>query len=72
MDTRIGLDDMGKRKFLPLPGLERRPVGRPARSQSLYRVRYRGSLSLTPTGGKYITHYKLLLLLLFKFKYLHI
>jgi hypothetical protein len=35
---RAGLDDMEKRKFLTLPGLELRPVGRPARSQSLYRV----------------------------------
>jgi hypothetical protein len=29
-----------KRKFLTLPGLELRPLGRPARSQSLYRLRY--------------------------------
>jgi hypothetical protein len=28
---------------LPLPGLEIRPLGRPARSQSLYRLRYPGS-----------------------------
>jgi hypothetical protein len=28
------------RKFLPLPGLELRPLGRPARSQSLYQLRY--------------------------------
>jgi hypothetical protein len=27
-----GLDDVEKRKFLPLPGLELRPFGRPARS----------------------------------------
>jgi hypothetical protein len=29
-----------KRKFLNLLGLEMRPFGRPARSQSLYRLRY--------------------------------
>jgi hypothetical protein len=29
---------MEKRKFLPLPGLELRPHGVPARSQSLYRL----------------------------------
>jgi hypothetical protein len=29
-----------KRKFLPPPGLELRPLGRPARSQSLYRLLY--------------------------------
>jgi hypothetical protein len=41
---RGGLDDMEKWKFLILPGLEPRPLGRPARSQSLYRLRYRGSI----------------------------
>jgi hypothetical protein len=35
---RAGLDDVGKRKFLTLPGLELLP--RLARSQSLYRLRY--------------------------------
>jgi hypothetical protein len=35
-----GLDDV-KRNFLTLPGLELRPLGRPARSQSLYRLSYR-------------------------------
>jgi hypothetical protein len=40
---RAGLYDMEKRKFLTLPGLELRPLGRPARSQSLYRLRYPGS-----------------------------
>jgi hypothetical protein len=37
---RLGLDDMEKRKFLLLPGLELRPLGRPARSHSLYRLCY--------------------------------
>jgi hypothetical protein len=32
-----------KRKFLALPELELRPLGRPARSYSLYRLRYPGS-----------------------------
>jgi hypothetical protein len=36
--STAGLDDVEKRKFLTLPGLE---LGRPARSQSLYRLRYR-------------------------------
>jgi hypothetical protein len=43
VDPRAGLDDLEKRKFLTLPGLEIRPLGRPARSQSLYRLRYPGS-----------------------------
>jgi hypothetical protein len=30
-------------KYLTLPGLELRPLGCPARSQSLYRQRYPGS-----------------------------
>jgi hypothetical protein len=33
---RAGLDDMEKSKFLTLPGLERRLLCLPARSQSLY------------------------------------
>jgi hypothetical protein len=40
------LDDVEKRKFLTLQGLELRPLGRPARSQSLYRPRYPASLAL--------------------------
>jgi hypothetical protein len=43
VDPRAGPDDVEKRKFLTLPGLELRPLGRPARSQSLYRLRYPGS-----------------------------
>jgi hypothetical protein len=43
---RVSLDDVEKRKFLNLPGLELRPLGRSARSQSLYRLRYPGSLSV--------------------------
>jgi hypothetical protein len=35
VDPRAGLDDVEKRKFFTLPGLELRPLGRPARSQSL-------------------------------------
>jgi hypothetical protein len=40
---RTGLDDVERRKILPPPGLELRPLGRPARSQSLYRLSYPGS-----------------------------
>jgi hypothetical protein len=43
VDPRAGLDDVEKRKFLILPGLELRPLDRSARSQSLYRLRYPGS-----------------------------
>jgi hypothetical protein len=39
---RSGLDDVEKRKFLPLPGLELRSLSRPNRSQSLYRLSYPG------------------------------
>jgi hypothetical protein len=39
VDPRADLDDVEKRKFLTLPGLEHRLLGRPARSQSLYRLR---------------------------------
>jgi hypothetical protein len=43
VDPRAGLDDVEKTKFLILPGLELRPLCRPAHSQSLYRLRYPGS-----------------------------
>jgi hypothetical protein len=32
VDLRAGLGDLEKRKFLTAPGLELRPLGRPARS----------------------------------------
>jgi hypothetical protein len=37
---RVGLDDAEKRKFLTLPRLEIRPLGRLVRGQSLYRLRF--------------------------------
>jgi hypothetical protein len=40
VDRRAGLDDMEKRRLLTLTGLELRTIGQPARSQSLYRLRY--------------------------------
>jgi hypothetical protein len=43
VDPRAGLDDVEKRKFLTLPRLELRSLGRPARNQSLYRLRYPAS-----------------------------
>jgi hypothetical protein len=43
---RAGLDDVEKKKFLTLPGFELRPLGRTARSQSLYRLSYPGSRML--------------------------
>jgi hypothetical protein len=43
VDPRAGLDDVEKRKFFTLQGLELRPLGCPACSQSLYRLRYPGS-----------------------------
>jgi hypothetical protein len=41
--SRAGLDDLEKRKFFTLLRLELRPLGPPAGSQSLYRLRYPGS-----------------------------
>jgi hypothetical protein len=43
VDPRADLDDVEERKFLTLPWLELQPLGLPARSQSLYRLRYPGS-----------------------------
>jgi hypothetical protein len=42
VDPRAGLDDAEKRKFLTIPELELRPLGRPSRSKSLYGLRYPG------------------------------
>jgi hypothetical protein len=51
MDPRACLDDVEKIQFLILPGLELRPLGRPARSQSLYRQRYPDSSAIeVPTS----------------------
>jgi hypothetical protein len=43
VDPRAGLDDVKKRKFSNLTGLKLRPLGNPARSQSIYRLRYPSS-----------------------------
>jgi hypothetical protein len=43
VNSRTGMDDVEKRKLLTLPGLELRPLGRPARNQSLYRLSCPGS-----------------------------
>jgi hypothetical protein len=40
VSPRAGLDDVEKRKFLTVRGLELRPLCCPARSQSLYRLSY--------------------------------
>jgi hypothetical protein len=42
--ARAGLEDVEKREFLTLPGLELQSLGRPAHSQSLYRLSYPGFL----------------------------
>jgi hypothetical protein len=46
VDPRAGLHDLEKRNFLALPELELRPLGRPARSQLLYRLSYPGCVGL--------------------------
>jgi hypothetical protein len=39
-ETAAGLNAVEKRNFLTLPGLELRHLARPARRQSLYRLRF--------------------------------
>jgi hypothetical protein len=46
VDPRAGLDDMEKWKFLPYRDSNSPLPGRPARSQSLYRLSYPGSQGL--------------------------
>jgi hypothetical protein len=43
VDPRAGLDDIEDWQFFTLTRLEHRPLCRPGRSQSLYRLRYSGS-----------------------------
>jgi hypothetical protein len=43
MGPGTGLDEVEKRKFLTLLGLELRSICRPAHSQALYRLRFPGS-----------------------------
>jgi hypothetical protein len=43
VDPRTGVEDVEKEKFLTLPGLELRLLGRPARSYSLHWLSYPGS-----------------------------
>jgi hypothetical protein len=45
MDPIPGLDNVEKRTLLTLQGLELRPPGCPAHSQSLYRLHYPGPVS---------------------------
>jgi hypothetical protein len=45
VDHRSGLDDVEKRKFLTLLGLELRPLGRSARRQSLYQLLLNGLIN---------------------------
>jgi hypothetical protein len=40
VDPGTGLDEAERRKILPLPGFQLQTLGRPARSQSLYRLHY--------------------------------
>jgi hypothetical protein len=54
---RAGLDDVGERKFLTLPGLELRTLGYPARSQSLYRLHYPDSFFLVKSALCLVSHY---------------
>jgi hypothetical protein len=46
VDPTAGLDDKEKPQFFTLLGLELRTLGRPARSQSLYRLGYRDTFLL--------------------------
>jgi hypothetical protein len=52
VNPRAGLDDVKKRKFLTPPGLELQSLGRPVCIQSLYRLRYPGSIPYFPYSEK--------------------
>jgi hypothetical protein len=46
VNPRAGLYDVKKEKFLTLSVLELQPLGRPSRSQSLYRLQYPSSFNM--------------------------
>jgi hypothetical protein len=46
--TGVCVGDEGRRKIFLLPGFEFRPLGRPGRTLSLYRLSYSSSLFLNP------------------------
>jgi hypothetical protein len=46
------MEDVEKRKPLTLPGLDLRPLGRPALGQSLYRLRSPGFESVVVAGRR--------------------
>jgi hypothetical protein len=49
---RASSNEVEKKKFLTLLGLELRPLGSPGRSQSPYRLLYPGSLHVMQTAIK--------------------
>jgi hypothetical protein len=51
VDPRDDLDDVQKRNFLTLPALELQPLSSPARSESLFPLRYPGSMPLYSYKG---------------------
>jgi hypothetical protein len=52
VDPRGGLDDLEKRKFLTLPGLELRPLSRPARSYLYTDYATYDFIPVVPNGTK--------------------
>jgi hypothetical protein len=56
---RASLDDVEKRKFLTLPGLELQPLGQPAYSHSLYLLHYLGSVNKSVVESKNILYQRI-------------
>jgi hypothetical protein len=56
VDPSAGVNDV--EKILALPGLELRPLSRPARSQSLYRLRYLGSQEINKESKLAVADFK--------------
>jgi hypothetical protein len=54
LDPTAGLDYAEKEKLFTLPGLELRSVGRLARGQSLYRLRYCGSTNNVESSTEFL------------------
>jgi hypothetical protein len=54
VDPRTDLDEVKKRKFLTLPGLELRALGRPALSHSEGKNKYENNINMDLTESGFV------------------
>jgi hypothetical protein len=59
LGPKTGMEDVERRKILPIPWLELWSLGRPARNQSLYRLSYPGDVLITWFYVFYLTQWSI-------------